>query len=585
MKGMCIKVKKNEQIKHEIDEKLKGYNENIGLVHEYCTPNYHSRLNPGEHYFINSSTKLAAAIFFNEYAEKYNIANDLLKNVVKCQCKEGELTGLWSYYYEESLEEMVAPDGNFADFNAIPMLAVLKEQADKLDDEVRKDVEEACVNACHAIIKRDLTIIYTNPCIMDMYVTIVCGEMLSKPDFVEYGKNKLDRMYRHIMENKTFDEYNCTGYSLLIADIFSIMLRHISDEEVQKKVKELNMIVWKMIGEHFHFKTGEICGPNLRRYTNFLNGEGGADIEKATETDIVGTYNENYGMMDAIYDKKCPEEILHVFREKNTEKNFVKMINRGSNYPWFSQASVDMHYMCEDYCLGSFSLSDAWNQHVYINGYIGDRKEKCCLRMRVLHNKYDFCSAFIGTLQEKNAAVSVVNFHTNRGDTHVDLDPVINSTIKATDLRVRWQIEANIKGVIEKINVIKKENSCILQILGTDVEISYPFAEISGEEPYFEISQKGKELFVDMVLYSGEEKEINLAKLESAVVVTYITIGDGKVDSIKFEKDAKYLNTTCSICGKKAEIKALFAPAEQIPSVMATELRLNGERIERIGEK
>lgn len=572
-----------EQTKAIIDEKIKGYDESVGLVRVYHKPNYHSYLKPGEHYFINESTKLAAAIFFSGYEKHYGIANKLLKKVSECQCKEGELTGLWSYFYEESLDKMVAPDWNYADFNAIPMIAILKEHADKLEAETLACLGEACLNACKAIMKRDLTIIYTNPCIMDMYVTIMCGEMFDKPELSKYGRKKLDMMYRHVMADKTFDEYNCPGYSILIANVFAIMLRHISDEEVQKKVGELNDIVWEMLGEHFHAKTGELGGPNLRRYENLFTDRDKSIYEYAVGAELICGGKEDYDLMDLVYNLKCHEKFKPMFGEK-PEKNSVRLITRGSNYPWFSQSSVDMNYMCVDYCLGSFSLTDGWNQHTAVIGYIGDKKEKCCLRLRMLHNKYDFCSAFFASVQEKGAVLSAVNFHTNRGDTHVDLDPVVNATIKATDFRVRWQLEANTEKVIEKIKVTETENGCVLDVLGTRVEISYPFAEMSGEKPHFEITREGKELFADMVLYSGAEKKINLAKLDCAAVVTYITLGNNRAENVEVKKDDEYINVSGSLCGKKAELKALFAPAEQIPSVMATEIRLGGERIEHIGE-
>ena len=104
----------------------------------------------------------------------------------------------------------------------------------------------------------------------------------------------------------------------------------------------------------------------------------------------------------------------------------MRMLSAGYNYPYFGQPRVEMLYMNKDFTLGSFHLSDGWNQHRNVMAYFGDMDKKYCLRLAALHNGYDYCSAFFNTVQEKGAALTVTDFHTNRGDTHHDLDKVID---------------------------------------------------------------------------------------------------------------------------------------------------------------
>ena len=47
----------------------------------------------------------------------------------------------------------------------------------------------------------------------------------------------------------------------------------------------------------------------------------------------------------------------------------------------------------------SFSLMDGWNQRSSLTAYIGDRQEKCCVRLRILHDFYDFSSGAVNTVQ------------------------------------------------------------------------------------------------------------------------------------------------------------------------------------------
>ena len=444
-------------LKENIEQRLRAYDSKLGLLQNETVPNYHSNLEKGVYHRTSENTDFAVDIFYAETEEYYSIANSILRKIASLQQKEGEWRGLWPYFYEEPLEKMHAPDWNYADFNAIPILCALKDHPEKLEEGMLEILKEASINACYAIMKRDLTVIYTNPCVMDIYVTIICGELCEREDFIQYGKAKLKKFYHNIMANRSFDEYNCTGYSLLIAELFSLMLKHIKDAEALEKIEELNFIVWETMGKHFHFKTGDVVGPNFRRYINFLEKGEKSNIELATGTKLL--LNEEVVARGSgyMYSPVCPKELLHYFNESHNE-DYSRLFTRGSNYPWFNQPNVDTLYMEEDYTLSSFSLMDCWNQRSLLNSYIGNREEKCCIRLRVLHDNYDFSSGAVATVQHKNAAISVVNFHTNHGDTHVDLDPIVDSTITASDLRVRFQIESNSTGVTEKIEYEKTEN-------------------------------------------------------------------------------------------------------------------------------
>ncbi len=572
-----------EKAKKIIRQKALSYDSQIGLIKSHITPNYHSNMPEGDYHEIRASSEFAAGIFYAGTEELYDTANEILKKVVSLQRKTGELRGLWPYYYEESLEQMHAPDWNFADFNAIPILNVLKDHKDKLKDGVYDILCDSAVNACYAIMKRDLTVIYTNPTVMDVYVTVVCGEICSKPEFVSYGERKLDRFYRHIMAEKTFDEYNCPGYSLLIAEIFSIMLRHIGNDEIISKIKELNFIVWQMLGRHFHYKTGEIVGPNIRRYVNFLTPGERTKYKQAAGVDLIPDEDESPESLALMYAPKCPEELLYLFNKSHNE-DYSHLFTKGSNYPWFNQPNIDTLYMTEHFTLGSFSLMDGWNQRSSLTSYIGNRRQKCCIRLRILHDFYDFSSGAVNTVQIKGAAVTVVNFHTDHGDTHVDLDPIKDGIIVARDIRLRFQIEADCREMMENISCRKTENGCALDVSGTSVNIIFPFACLSGENPYTEISYSGNEIFADLVFYSGEAKQINLKKLELFCAVAAISVGDNNLCVREITTEGDCICAEADINGTDVKIKALKKPESQIKSVMTSRLFVGGRRFEETAD-
>ena len=568
-----------KSVKQIVDEKMKNFNRETGLIREINTPNYHSRLKPGELHFINISTKLAAAIFSCGYEKYYDDAKAMLKNVIALQRTTGELSGLWSVYLEESLEEMVMPDWNYADFNAYPMLYILKEHSDKLDVSLRKDIEDACSLACYAIVRRNLAVDYTNPTVMGIYCTILCGILLGDSKLLDYGKHKLEKLYFHIMKAGTYEEYNSPTYSLLAADIYSLILRHIDDADVIEKVTVLNHILWNMLGEHYHFELGEICGPHLRQYTEFLTSVQCSTIQNAVSAELGITESNQASLLSAVYDTKCPDEELPLFLEKNKNKDFRRIVTPGAIYPKFYWPQVDTQCIRPNFALGSNSMSDCWNQRCNVVSYIGNKEEKVYIRLRAYLDGYDFSSGFSVTAQKGGTALSVTNFHTDWGKTHPTLDPVIDGKFMAKDLRVLYQIKANTDGIIEKIKTEKTQNGYRLNVLGTQVEILFPFAEITGGTPYIETEIKDNEMLISLVLYSGEEKEIDFSVLDSMAVVSVLSVGEN-APAVTVEKKSGFILAEST----NLKIKSPHKPLKQMHSSLLNEILIDGENVLKLAD-
>ena len=569
-----------------LDKMRVKFDENPGLVYEdFDNPNaYHTKLRKGRYHRFTTNSDFAIALLDGGRQEDIPMAKSIIKALLAAQCREeGDTFGLWPYFYEESLEEMDMPDWNMADFNGISLLQTIIDYGGLLGEELSDEVRQACINACASIMRRDVTIVYTNVTVMDIYMTLVCGEMFDK-DIFEFGMNKLKRFYHFVMSQKSYEEYNSPTYSIVVVNIMGLMLQHVKNGEALKTINELNELAWKMIGEHYHAKTCEWSGPMSRAYSDFLDDTRLSFFEKALDFKIKLTDKKIFGIMDMRYDVKCPQKFAHYFTDETQEINITRMLSPGYNYPYFGHPRVEMLYMNKDFTLGSFHLSDGWNQHRNVMSYFGDADKKYCLRLVALHNGYDYCSAFFNTVQEKGAALTITNFHTNRGDTHHDLDKVVNATIKAEDMRIRYQIEANTKGIIDDIKICKKESSCSLEIAGVPVEITYIFAEFGEEKPYFEVSGDEKHLYVDMVLYHGEEKEFNFNKIPSAAAVSAINVGGFECGVPSAEKGDKYVTAKWRACGKELSAESIYKPIEMIPSVSVCRQYKDGEQLEKIAE-
>lgn len=574
-----------EFTKQKLDAQALNIDEETGMIHGYTVPNYHSNLKPGVYHTFTNNVNFALSVFASEYEKFYPTANEILRKAIACQCRTGECTGLWPYFYEESLEEMVAPDWNMAEFNTYPMATILRVHKDKLEPGMYELLSEACLYACQAIQKRNLTVLYTNPVVMSIYITALCGELLDKQELIDYSIHKLTKFYLHIMNKGSFDEYNCTGYTLLIVEMFGLILRYVRNEEVLQKTRELNDLAWTMMGEHFHYATGEIAGPNFRKYVNFMSAGDLTKLQTAVSEDLQLVKEKVYSSTDLINQLECPEHLKPLFLEKNKEISSMRLLSKGFNYPYLGWPLVDTQYVSGNIAMGSFNMMGAWNQHLPVTAYLGNREEKFCIRWRVYHDNYDFSSGHGCTVQVKGTAITVTNFHTNRGDTHMDLDPIKDATIKATDLRVRYQIEANAEDIIDRVTTKVSDNVCTLDLLGTKATIGFAYAEFTGEKPYFEVTRQDKDIFVDMVLYHGAEKTIHLDQLDCAAAVSYLAVGENEYDEPIVRKEQEFVVANWNVNGKSAEIRTLLKPMKQIPSVLSNELYLDGENLIHLAER
>ena len=501
---------------------------------------YHTKIKKGRGHAYVTNAANAPLLLKGGREKDIEIAKIIIKKVIEGQCTTpGDTYGLWPYYYEESLEEMDMPDWNMADFNGIQLFSCMIEYGDCLDNVFRAMILESVRAACRCIINRDVHIGYTNVAIMDIFLTIAFGERFDE-EILAFGLDKLRRLHHRIVEVKGYyDEYNSPTYSVVLVGELGRMLKYIKNEDALVKINELNNLAWKMIALHYHPGTGQWAGPQVRQYTRFITEKSRAYFEAACRNKIKLT-DEVCESGDCV--ARCPEEYIPLFTDKNKSCDQILPMISNDNL-------TEICCIRPNYTLGTFNAGMAWNQRRNMLGYFGDKKETYCLWQRVLHDGYDYCSAFMQTVQKGSSALTMNMFYMQGGDTHMSLDMVENGTIRAKDMRVSYMFETNAEGALDKIGIednIEKDGTCRLDVAGQIVEIGFVAAEFDDFKPYMEIRKEKDFLSVDIVLYSGEEKELNFNEIKSAYSVSYITINNDNFEkpvcSVENEKIAAEWN-------------------------------------------
>jgi hypothetical protein len=145
------------------------------------------------------------------------------------------------------------------------------------------------------------------------------------------------------------------------------------------------------------------------------------------------------------------------------------------------------------------------------------------MRLQCLHDGYDYSSASIFTVQNESNILGAVAFATDRGDTHISLDRLKNTTIKAKDLRLRLLFEGNIADLKLPDNpALNSPLSFTSGPVTCDFHIAHAvFGDYSLK---IQTGRDGSSAWLDVILYAGDQKDINFAEISEAAVIFTLSI-------------------------------------------------------------
>ncbi len=520
---------KNDLEKHLYDLHMQRYEElydpEARMITGYRGPNgYHSKLKNCTVHEIRGSFEYAWDLLMRDEPGDRERAYDILYRVIPLQEQNPARNtfGIWSYFLEERLEEMDMPDWNWADFNGKTLLRILLFCAHTVNEDLRSLMEKAILNACEAIIRRNMGPHYTNISVMGSYVTLVAGELLNKPEIFAYGKKRLQDLYAYNVNNGSFSEFNSPTYTFVVLRDLADLEQEVQDPECAALAHQLSDMAWETIALHYHPATGQLAGPHDRAYSMLLAPGTKLSVERALDyrfrlIDDHGIFTpENIGNEVFCHQLHCPEKYLPYFTEASQERVIDQT---------FAPGRMAYTYLTEKFTLGSLHREIAWNQHRNVLGYFGTVEAPVGLCLRCHHDGWDYSSGLMASVQDKGRVLSLVNFHTNGGDTHCNLDMVKNATITARDFRIRYVFG----GAVDTLKVIQDGSNFRISAPGMEIAIRFPYVEFDGRPISFEVVQENGEVSVDAVLYHGEESSLNFANMEKAAAAVLLEMSTEEI--------------------------------------------------------
>lgn len=529
-------VKLTEEEKRIVRQSVERNNERYDpkgkmLVQTISAWNYHTDALSGEFHQVRGSFSYAVALLDLDDKQYRQRAFDVIEKTISLQDvdPQSKSCGVWPYFEEEPLATKKSPiDYNWADFNAVSLLDIYMGHKDKIPAELLKKIENAIILAAKSIQKRNVGPGYTNIAIMGTYVTYVVAHLFDIPDMKEYAKTRLQRFYDYTLEKNGFSEYNSPTYTITALDELDRMKRHIVEPEARQIIDALYTIAWEVIAKHYHKPTAQWAGPHSRSYSTLVRTSFYGILNSASDGKIDLGYKDE--RTDVKIKHHIPEQLLPYFVAPTYPR--VQRDVFENREPQI----IGTCYLTDQYALSSANRSSLWNQRRPFLAYWSTAEKPSYLQVRLLHDLYDLSTATYFSEQKDNTILSAINFATNGGDKHINIDILKDGKFMAKDLRLRFEFGNTDVSQLAIPTKIDAPVSFIINKLQYNLQLFYSvFGKYKG---YWEKGNDGDKAWIDYVLYSGDETEIDLTAIDVAALgFTFCIAASGDTcpkDNVKF---------------------------------------------------
>jgi hypothetical protein len=489
--------------------------------------NYHTDALSGHFHEVRGSFHYAVALLDLGDPQYRQRAFDVIEKTISLQDvdPQSKSCGVWPYFEEEPLATKKSPiDYNWADFNAVSLLDIYTGHRDELPPALLKKVEDAIILAGKAVQKRNCGPGYTNIAIMGTYVTYMVSHLFNLPEMQDYAFKRLRTFYDYTLEKNGFSEYNSPTYTVVALDELDRMRRHIVEPEAKKIIDALYTVGWEIIARHYHRPGGQWAGPHSRSYSTPAGNSFYGLLYGASDGKI------DFGVQPVRGDVKVkhriPESLLPYFLapslprvERDVFENTEPQI-------------VGTTYLTEQYALSSASRSSLWNQRRPFLVYWGTQQQPRYLQVRMLHDLYDLSTATYFSEQKENRVLSAINFATNGGDKHISIDILKDGKFVATDLRLRFEF-GNVNA--DDLSLPSKDDAPVSFTLdGLRFNLQLFYGQFGKYRGHWEKGGDGTRAWLDYVIYSGGETEIDLTKTEVAAFGFAFSTEDASIDAVTY---------------------------------------------------
>ncbi|MCL4794311.1 MAG: hypothetical protein KJZ84_07105 [Bryobacteraceae bacterium] len=407
---------------------------------------YHTLLRNGRAHPTRESLEYALGLLETGDPEREKRAFHVLERVISLQNTDpsSRWYGIWGWYLQEPPEKMAPADWNWADFNGATLLLIERRHGERLSDALRARVREAIRHAAASIMRRNVSMSYTNIAAKGTFVTLAAAELLEDGALLDYAAERIQRLARAIDETGSFAEYNSPTYArVTIANLTRIRM-YVRHEAARATAARIERRVWEHLAARWDAPRWQFSGPMSRCYSTNLGDPAWLAKSLVNRILLTGAARDPQRLLPpdleaGIHDYRCPEDLAPRFLtpELPREHREIFIAGKGEEPP--VQGTT---WLTREFSIGSVNRGDFWNQRRPLLGYWGGTERPArYLGLRVIKDGYDFSSALFFSVQKQNYVLGLINFRNPGGDRHISLDPIQNGRFRCGRLFAEFDFE------------------------------------------------------------------------------------------------------------------------------------------------
>lgn len=264
--------------------------------------------------------------------------------------------GNFRWYYEHE----TVHDLNAVEFVLDHLNAILREHAAILPDAAKERIEEMIALGLDEIDRLNVHPSYTNIVLSDICNSVLGGEALGEPMYVERGRARLAEWWEFTNQAGAPHEYNSPTYLSVDISRMAALAEHTRNPEIALMARMAEERLWLHVAAHYAPQLAQLAGPHSRSYRDGWTGAGGLlklalwvllgddNLRRPTPYYPAGREEGHTGIGEATY--HCPEYIADWMRERALPFDSAEIADakRGS--------SITTH-IARDFALGTATAS------------------------------------------------------------------------------------------------------------------------------------------------------------------------------------------------------------------------------------
>ncbi len=233
----------------------------------FYDPDVHLVGNPIDNGLFHSawmSAEYAVALIESGSQAEIKRAEAIIAAVLNCQDMDPSSPHYGNFKWEH--EDLAVEDLNAVQFVLVRLIPLLLNHSGRLSADLVKRVKARIQLGLEEIRRIDVSPIYSNIVAQDISNSILGGQLLDQPEYLDRGVGKLRRWLSMIDQSGIPHEYNSPTYSFVSIEALHKIVANSGHAEARTLAQLIIARIGLSIALHLHPETGRLAPPHCRAY-------------------------------------------------------------------------------------------------------------------------------------------------------------------------------------------------------------------------------------------------------------------------------------------------------------------------------